>query len=330
MWVNYYVFINSRTIKNKKYYYLEDDLSIYGFKKRFSVFLNGSVSFIKFQKTFNELRNKVIIESAKVVKNKFKPKILNSSELVELEKLKYNYKLFKKYLKDSYLSFDEDQFIRFVQGSASVEGNSISLQEATLIIKDKISIEGKTIDEIKEIENLKNTKQIIDKKPKITEKTIKKIHKQVMEGFNSKFPGEYRDGPVYITGARIQPPAASRVPGLLKELIEWYDENKSKMHTIELTSYFHSKFESIHPFRDGNGRVGRELLNLILIENGYPRIIINLKNRASYINILEKLHYSKENIKFSDFTYNCLLERAKIIEKTINEHKEVIYKKIKK
>jgi Fic family protein len=264
-----------------------------------------------------------------IANNYFDLKVLSFSEIIELEKLKYNYKLFKKYFPESFISFQEDEFIRFMQGSASVEGNTITLKEATIIVKNNLSIEGKTIDEIREIENLKNTNEIIRKDPKLNIKNIKKIHKKVMLGFDSKKPGEFRDGPIYITGSRTKPPKASEIKKKIEYLILWYNKNKKKIHPIELSSYIHSKFEEIHPFRDGNGRTGREILNLILLKNNYPRVIINLKNRNSYINILETGQYLNKEFEFSKFIYNSLLQRNKEIQTNINNHKEVIYKKIK-
>ena len=63
-------------------------------------------------------------------------------------------------------------------------------------------------------------------------------------------------------------------------LLTWYSKNKNKLHPLILTAYFHSAFEMIHPFIDGNGRVGRLLINLILHRNNYP--MINIPNAVKY------------------------------------------------
>ena len=81
---------------------------------------------------------------------------------------------------------------------------------------------------------------------------------------------------------------------------------------------------------DGNGRTGREILNLILQENGFPRVIINLDNRNRYISALEKFQESKDYVKFTTFIYSLLLERKKEIEYVVNENKEYLLNKLRK
>ena len=79
----------------------------------------------------------------------------------------------------------------------------------------------------------------------------------------------------------------------LEDFIEWYNENKTKFKPLALSAIMHNQFEHIHPFQDGNGRVGRLLLNFILLKNNYPPINIMLEDRAEYYHTLQK--YSKED-----------------------------------
>ena len=84
--------------------------------------------------------------------------------------------------------------------------------------------------------------------------------------------------------------------GYLNDFIRWYDENKNKFKPIVLAAIIHNQFEHIHPFQDGNGRVGRLLLNFILIKNNYPPINILLEDRQEYYKTLQE--YSKnDNLK---------------------------------
>ena len=80
----------------------------------------------------------------------------------------------------------------------------------------------------------------------------------------------------------------SRVISLLNELIDWYNKNKNKYPALILASVVHNQFENIHPFRDGNGRVGRLLLNNILLRHKLPPVNINFKNRAEYYQSLQE------------------------------------------
>lgn len=179
-----------------------------------------------FLKIFKEHRQRLVLKKIKEILKKYDLKYLKPTQIYELEKLKYNLKIFKKYFKETYVSFYIDEYIRYYQGSASVEGNTIDLQEATLIIKENLSIEGKKLDEIKEIQNLKESKKIIDKKPEITEKIIKKIHKTIMKDFENKTPGEYRTIPIYVTGSEIKRPSAKEISKNMQKMIEWYNKNK--------------------------------------------------------------------------------------------------------
>jgi Fic family protein len=73
----------------------------------------------------------------------------------------------------------------------------------------------------------------------------------------------------------------------MNELIKVYNKNK-KMDPVELAARMHYKFESIHPFGDGNGRVGRLIINYILWHSGYPVLIMEYKKRKSYYKALQK------------------------------------------
>ena len=71
-------------------------------------------------------------------------------------------------------------------------------------------------------------------------------------------------------------------------LLGWYNENKKKLHPFVLASLFHHKFEKIHPFYEGNGRTGRMILNLMLMKDNLPPIILSNKQRKKYYEVLSK------------------------------------------
>ena len=84
-----------------------------------------------------------------------------------------------------------------------------------------------------------------------------------------------------------------RIHHLLKELVGWYNKNKARYPALVLGAVIHNQFENIHPFRDGNGRAGRILLNNILLKNGLPPINIDLRNRAEYYRSLREYELNK-------------------------------------
>ena len=151
-----------------------------------------------------------------------------------------------------------------------------------------------------------------------------------MSGFDEKTPGEYRAGPMFITASEVKPPPAGKIKKEMGALLEWLEKNTGKMHPVELASEFHARFEQIHPFNDGNGRTGREILNTMLRLDNYPRAIINLENMESYIALLERVQISKDYLKFSKFIYLCLEKRAKEIGKILTENKKGILENLTK
>ena len=86
----------------------------------------------------------------------------------------------------------------------------------------------------------------------------------------------------------------SRITHLLNELIRWYDRNRKRYPALILGAVVHNQFENIHPFRDGNGRAGRILLNNILIKHRLPPINIDFKNRIEYYNSLKAYEMNKD------------------------------------
>lgn len=107
-----------------------------------------------------------------------------------------------------------------------------------------------------------------------------------------------------------------RIRHLLDELIKWYRKNRKKYPGLILAAVVHNQFENIHPFRDGNGRVGRLLLNNILIKHKLPPINISLNNRMEYYESLqayEKNHDLKPTIEL-------FLKEYKAMEKAVGDY----------
>ncbi|MBU0472162.1 MAG: Fic family protein, partial [Nanoarchaeota archaeon] len=127
---------------------------------------------------------------------------------------------------------------------------------------------------------------------------ILKIHELVtintLEDYLFNQIGKYRTVQVFV--GRSIPPKPEDVPDKMATLIRWYTINKKRLHPLILANYFHCEFEKIHPFVDGNGRVGRLLMNFILNKNKFPMINIPKKKRFKYYEVLQTSH-SKGNIK---------------------------------
>ena len=152
--------------------------------------------------------------------------------------------------------------------------------------------------------------RLLDYDSDITRNFILELHKLVMKDTlrtdqNSQL-GRFRSVQVYIKGVDWIPPAPEDVPKDIKNLLSWYTKNKKKLHPIVVAAYFHIGFEIVHPFVDGNGRVGRLLMNFILHQNGYPMINIPLERRFEYYDCLHAAQVDGTLRPFIDFLLDLL------------------------
>ena len=173
----------------------------------------------------------------------------------------------------------------FTYDSNAIEGNSLSLEETSFLLFEKRVPSTKSLREINETLNHKLAfDYMLSYKGDITKEFILELHKLVVKNTlkENLLPqiGKYRDLQVYIHGRDWLPPKPKEVPKEMKNLLSWYTLNKKKLHPLIVASYFHVAFETIHPFVDGNGRVGRLLMNLILHKNKYP--MINIPNKIKF------------------------------------------------
>jgi len=188
-----------------------------------------------------------------------------------------------------------EQFgIEMTYNSNAIEGNRLTLKETYFVIQEGITVKGKTLKEHLEAKNhyeaISYLYDLIEQPHKfeMTEFLIRSIQQLVVQDTDKDSAGEYRKGNVRITGSRHVLPDAVVVPERMRELVTWYESNKSQMHRVELAAIFHHTFVHIHPFFDGNGRTARLLMNIILMSAGYPLVIILKNDRRRYCNTLDQ------------------------------------------
>ncbi|MBI2451678.1 Fic family protein [Candidatus Pacearchaeota archaeon] len=214
--------------------------------------------------------------------------LLTHEELKELERIKQEYlKQPKENISNRYEVFTSD----FTYNSTAIEGNTLTLQETAQLLFEGITPR-KSLREINEVINHKLAfDYLLEYKGDITKDFICNLHKLVVENtlkeeLKSQI-GCFRNIQVYIRGTNWLPPKPEEVSKEIKSLLFWYSSNKRKLHPLILSAYFHAGFETIHPFVDGNGRVGRLLMNFILHKNKYPMINIPNTIKHKYYSALE-------------------------------------------
>jgi len=179
----------------------------------------------------------------------------------------------------------EELSILFTYNTNAIEGSTITENEVREIIQDRIA-PNKPLRDIKETEaHNKVFLKILKNKEKITNPLLLRWHKEIFGETKQDMAGKYRD---YLVGVGSYiPPDWQEVRTLMNQLINFINKNKLKMNSVELAARAHYRFESIHPFGDGNGRIGRLLMNHILWHNEYPILIIEYKKRGSYYKALQ-------------------------------------------
>ena len=202
----------------------------------------------------------------------------------------------------------------FTYNTNAIEGSELESKEVKEILEQDKWPE-KSKEDIAETYGVNDAVNFIRKtKEHLSLSLIKELHLIVFKNSKS-FAGEFRkageevvvrDGLGNIVHAGAP---QTRVVSLLNELIRWYDKNRKKYPSLILASVVHNQFENIHPFRDGNGRVGRILLNYILLQNKLPPVSIDIKNRMEYYALLQayqKKHDLRPTIELFVKEYKAL------------------------
>ena len=255
------------------------------------------------------------INKYKVIKDPLHDKI-SKDEIEFIKKLQTKADLKVVHLSESdWKKFSE----LFSYNTNAIEGSELTLKETEQVIEKGVWPIEKPKEDIAEALGVDEAIGFIRKtKEHISLSLIREIHKIVFK--NSKdFAGEFRkrgEEVVVRTGTGVivhEGAPSSRVATLLNELIKWYNKYKKEYPGILLAAVVHNQFENIHPFADGNGRVGRILLNNILLKNNMPPLNIDLKNQREYYQTLQA--YEKEgNIRP---TIELMLKEYKNLKKII-------------
>lgn len=208
-----------------------------------------------------------------------------------------------------------EQFeIEMTYNSNAIEGNSLTLKETYLVINEGLTIKGKPL---KDHLEAKSHKEALDylysliengKNDTVSEVFVRLLNQIVMRDLDREWAGKYRNSAVVIGGANHKPPEALEIPRLMKNLINWIGENKGKVHPVELAGILHHKLVFIHPFFDGNGRTSRLVMNIILMQCGFPLVTILKNDRKKYYQTLSMADKG-EYVPFVNFIARAV-ERA--------------------
>ncbi|MBN2518251.1 MAG: Fic family protein [Candidatus Altiarchaeota archaeon] len=294
------VYIYKKTVSGKSYYYLRasaregervisKDIAYLGGSideaKRSLEKLPGHKSEIRraYKNIKRFLESNHYLERARSMKLK-KDDFLGD-ELAGVEACKLHYtSIFNRLDQTTQRETLKNFLIEFAFNTTSIEGNTITLKEARNLLEEGRTPKNKTLREIHDLQNTETVFfDLLESDDDVAHELIEEIHSGLMKNIDIRIG--YRIQDVRVIRSNFEATPAPYVKTDMDLLLKWYANNQA-LHPLVLATVFHHKFEKIHPFMDGNGRVGRMLLNYILMSKGYPPLIIHKKSRAEYLDAL--------------------------------------------
>lgn len=231
----------------------------------------------------------VLEKEAEIILERIKEK-----QRVELQRM-------PKSIKEKFL---HDFIIKFTADTNRIEGSTLTLQETSLILKDKLVPRGASTKEVKEVENHEKAFDFMyTYQDDLSLDFILKMHALLLQNIDDEITGKIRDFNVMISGSVFKPVPHEHVDFEMKEFFIWYEEAKKKLHPFEIAGLVHLYFVTIHPFGDGNGRMARLLLNFILKRHEYPMLNILYKEREDYYGALQECQIKKIQKPFLEYLF---------------------------
>lgn len=213
--------------------------------------------------------------------------------------------------------------IQYTYQSNKIEGNTLSLQETELVVHQGITISGKSMQEhLEAINHAEAASYLIDivkDHTPFTFRILRELHGLILRGIDKENAGVYRKVPVRISGSQHIPPQPYLLDKLMEDYFKYYSSQYRKLHPVILAAEMHERLVSIHPFIDGNGRTSRLVMNLILLQNGYPIAILKGDNhkRLEYYKALEAVQVDSDPLHFYKLVFDEVAE-------SLQEHLELV------
>ena len=210
-----------------------------------------------------------------------------------------------------------DQFIlKLTYHSNSIEGSTLSEPDTAAVLFDNVALPNKSLTEQLEAKNHQTALNYlfghIAKKEEIDERTVLKLHGILMNGVRPD-AGVYRNHAVRIIGVNLPTANYVSVPKLVSEVMDKI--TKDTKDIIALSAGVHSTFEQIHPFSDGNGRIGRLLMNAMFLNANFAPAIIRQENKQMYYTYLYKAQTAKDPSQLEDYLCEAVVDGFKILER---------------
>lgn len=185
----------------------------------------------------------------------------------------------------------KEMYFRHVYHTVAIEGNTLTLAQTRSIIETRLSVGGKSVMEHNEVLGMDAALSyvngtLLNRIGRIAVDDLLEMHRRVLGFVDPLEAGRLRATQVYV--GSYAPPPARDVGRLLADFVDWLNSDEAlQLHPIELAAIAHYRLVAIHPFYDGNGRTSRLLMNLVLMNAGYPPVVVRVQERLTYYEHLE-------------------------------------------
>jgi Fic family protein len=210
-----------------------------------------------------------------------------------------------------------DQFyLSLTYHSNRIEGSTLSENETAAIMFQNAALPNKSIIEQLEVKNHQAALEYLfghlAKKKPINEAFILKLHSILMNAIRAD-AGGYRNHGVRIMGTHVPTANYVKVSTLMKALVG--DINRKTKNIVSLIAAIHARFEAIHPFADGNGRIGRLLMHTMALKENLSPLVIVQEKRRLYVAYLNKAQMKDDVSLLEDFVCDAILDGYRIVER---------------
>lgn len=236
--------------------------------------------------------------------------MLKQTEQTKLQALKREFEELKPGKESLLTMLDEAELPEAVFNSNAIENSTLTLKETEKILLKQEVAKNVSIRELHEAQNLADVTEYIrgHASASLTKTLILLLHKMLLGNIDSSIAGRFRKKGEFVRVGSHIAPAPEHVERLLESTLLDYTSDKQH-YFLERISRFHQEFEIIHPFVDGNGRIGRVLINLQLLENGFPPMIIRNKGKERhYYPAFEEYRRTKKTRQLDRLLWLALME----------------------
>ena len=189
--------------------------------------------------------------------------------------------------------------MHIIYNSNAIEGGTLTLEETSVILSKGLSAGGKSIMEQFQIVNhAKAWDWVLERSSHegklLGEEDVLMVHRILFTGIDTETAGAYRTQPALVKNSDVNLPEPDRVSKLMRDFMHWTHRAET-LHPVELAAKVHFGLVSIHPFMHGNGREARLVMNMLLLQHGYPPALLLSSDRERYLKSLEDAQVKHEN-----------------------------------